>query len=250
MPKPLRELRERLLRAGVAPRHVGRYLRELTEHLADLTAEEIAAGRSGAEAENAALTRLGNIDELAEAMIRQRQFQSWASRAPWLTFGAGSLAALTVAYFISCALLLCGWKLFLPSATTPFGHALSGMHAFAKLYFVADKSWYFGAPIVVGVGIAIVAIRQRLTSVWLVIGLLLEAYMGATARIYANHVPVHDKFTVSMSFFSLPSSHAAASGELLYAVVIFSLSILPYIAWRFRDAYSPRSSGIRDSTER
>ena len=36
----LRELRERLLRAGVAPRHVRRYLTELREHWADLTAEE------------------------------------------------------------------------------------------------------------------------------------------------------------------------------------------------------------------
>ncbi len=33
----LHELRERLLRAGVAPRHVRRYLIELREHWADLT---------------------------------------------------------------------------------------------------------------------------------------------------------------------------------------------------------------------
>lgn len=240
MPKPLRELRERLLRAGVAPRHVRRYLRELSEHLADLWAEEIAAGHSGAEAENAALARLGNIDELAEAMTRQPKFQSWASRAPWLTFGAGSLAALGAAYFIACSLLLCGWRLFMPAAEIPFGHRLSLLHLFAKIYFVADKSWYYGAPIVVGLGIAIVAIRQRLTAVWLVIGLLLEAYMGATARIYANRAPVHDKFTVSMGFFSLPSSRAAVSGELLYALAIFSLSILPYVAWRIRNAHSLR----------
>jgi hypothetical protein len=237
MPKPLRELRERLLKAGVAPRHVRRYLRELTEHLADLTAEEIAAGHAGADAENTALARLGGIDELANAMIQQRQFQSWASRAPWLTFGAGSLAALTAAYFIACSLLLCGWKLFLPTAQTPFGHELSAMHAFAKLYFAADKSWYYGAPIVVGLGIAVIAVRQRLNSVWLVIGLALDTYMGATARIYANRVTLHNKFTVSMSFFSLPDSSAAASRELLYAIAIFSLSILPYVAWRFRNAY-------------
>jgi hypothetical protein len=43
------ELRERLLRAGVAPRHVRRYLRELSEHLADLRAEEERAGKSTSE---------------------------------------------------------------------------------------------------------------------------------------------------------------------------------------------------------
>jgi hypothetical protein len=116
------------------------------------------------------------------------------------------------------------------------------MHAFAKFYFVADKSWYYGAPIVVGLGIAIIAIRQRLNSVWLAIGLALEAYMAATARIYANRVALHNKFTVSMSFFSLLGSRAAAAGELLYAVAIFSLSILPYLVWRFRSADSLRDS--------
>jgi hypothetical protein len=237
MPNKLDELRERLLRAGVAPRHVRRYLRELTDHLADLTAEEIAAGRAGAEAENVALARLGNIDDLAEAMIRQRKFRSWASRAPWLTFGAGSLAALAAAYLIACSLLLCGWKLFMPTAETPFGHAMP--HAFAKLFFAADKSWYYGAPIVVGLGIAMIAIRQRFKGLWPTIGLALIAYMGATARIYASRVSMHNKFTVSMSFFSLPRSSAAASGELLYALAIFGLSILPYLAWRFRNAYSP-----------
>ncbi len=236
MPKPLRELRERLLRAGVAPRHARRYLRELAEHLADLTAEEIAAGRAGAEAENVAFARLGNIDELADAIIRQGQFRSWASRAPWLTFGAGSLAALAGAYLIACGVLLCGWKLFMPTAETPFGYAPP--HAFAKFYFAADKSWYYGAPVVVGLVIAIVAIRQRLKSLWPAIGLALIAYMAATAHIYANRVSLHNKFTVSMSFFSLPSSRAAASGELLYGLAIFCVSILPYLAWRFRNAYS------------
>jgi hypothetical protein len=40
MPVHFESLRDRLLRGGVAPRHVTRYLRELTEHLEDLIAEE------------------------------------------------------------------------------------------------------------------------------------------------------------------------------------------------------------------
>src|SRR5438552_2322388 len=86
MAKPLNELRERLLRAGVAPRHVRRYLAELADHLADLRAEEERAGRSRADAESAALARLGGVDNLAKAMIEQRQFQSWCVRAPWAMF--------------------------------------------------------------------------------------------------------------------------------------------------------------------
>src|SRR6266571_1398831 len=81
MAKPFHELRERLLRAGVTPRHVRRYLTELADHLADLRAEEERAGRSRADAESAALVRLGGVDNLAKAMIEQRQFQSWCVRA-------------------------------------------------------------------------------------------------------------------------------------------------------------------------
>ena len=69
MAKPLNELRERLLRAGVAPRHVRRYLTELADHLADLRAEEERAGRSRVDAESAALARLGRMDDLAKAMM-------------------------------------------------------------------------------------------------------------------------------------------------------------------------------------
>ena len=91
MPKSFREMRkdlgERLLKAGVAPRHVRRYLRELADHLADLRAEEERAGRNPAEAESAALLRLGGIDDLFKAMAGQRQMQSWSARAPWAMFG-------------------------------------------------------------------------------------------------------------------------------------------------------------------
>jgi hypothetical protein len=83
MSKPFSELRERLLEAGIAPRHVRRYLRELADHLSDLKAEEERSGQSRVDTESAALRRLGRIDDLASAMIERREFQSWAVRAPW-----------------------------------------------------------------------------------------------------------------------------------------------------------------------
>jgi len=119
--KPLNELREHLLRAGVAPRHVRRYLAELADHLADLHSEEERAGRSEVDAQSAALARLGSMDDLAKAMIEQRQFQTWSSRAPWAIFGLAPLLALAAAYFIACLYLWCGWQIFLPRADTPFG---------------------------------------------------------------------------------------------------------------------------------
>src|SRR5579859_1830609 len=108
------ELRERLLRAGVAPRHVRRYLAELRDHLADLTAEEERAGHGRAEAESAALVRLGGMDDLAKAMI-----------------GLAPLLYLAGAYFVACFILWSGWKMFLPGADTPFGGPTSPIPIYA-----------------------------------------------------------------------------------------------------------------------
>jgi len=90
MERPFHELRERLLRAGAAPRHVTRYMTELADHLADLRAEEELAGRSRKDAKSAAMVRLGRIDDLFKAMTEQRNFQSWCARVPWATFGLGA----------------------------------------------------------------------------------------------------------------------------------------------------------------
>src|SRR5215470_20178193 len=120
MPKPFDELRERLLRAGVAPRHVRRYLAELADHLADLTNEELHAGRGRADADSAALVRLGTMEELAQAMISRRDCQSWCARAPWAMFSLAPLFSLAAAYFGAAFYLWCGWNLFLPEADTPF----------------------------------------------------------------------------------------------------------------------------------
>src|ERR1700749_3396894 len=97
MAKLFYELRERLLRAGMAPRHVGRYLSELNDHLADLIAEEQQAGRSKTDAESAALARLGSADDLARAMTTQPRFQSWSARAPWAIFAVAPLIVLCAA---------------------------------------------------------------------------------------------------------------------------------------------------------
>ncbi len=75
MQRQFRDLEERLLREGVSPRHVRRYLTELRDHLADLRAEEERAGRQGVEAESAAVARLGSEEELATAMLRRRELR-------------------------------------------------------------------------------------------------------------------------------------------------------------------------------
>lgn len=232
------ELREGLRRSGVAPRHVRRYLSELADHLADLTAEEQRAGRSQAEAKSAALGRLGKTDDLASALIEQRQSQSWCARAPWLMFGFAPLICLGAAYLVACLYLWCGWKFFLPGADTPFGALAAPTYSLANMYFQVGKFYYYSAPILVGWTIAIVAARQRLKSVWPTVGLVLIAWMGATARIQASRTAVPRGLGhISMDFFTLGSSSQTISQSMSSAFLILTLAIVPYFDWRLRRAF-------------
>jgi hypothetical protein len=234
MPKSFNELRERLLRSGVAPRHVRRYLTELADHLADMRAEEERAGRSRADAESAALIRLGEMDDLAKAMMEQRQFQSWCSRAPWATFGLAPLFLLGGAYIVTLFILWSGWKMFLPGADTPFVR----IHGFAIFYFGVGKLVYFGAPILIGWGIGLIAARQRFKAVWPIVGLVLIALIGGTTQVHASRPAVPGGFGhISMDLTLGPTVPGIPNG-LLHGLVILTLTVLPYLIWRLQKAPS------------
>ena len=234
MAKPFHELRERLLRAGFAPRHVRRYLTELTDHLADLRAEQECAGRSRADAESAALIRLGGMDDLAKAMIERRQFQSWCVRAPWAMFGLAPLFLLTGAYVVACSILWSGWKFFLPGAHTPF----VPLDGFAILYFGVGRLLYYFAPILIGWGIGLIAARQRFKVIWPVVGLVLIASIGGTAQVHASRPAVPGGVGHISMDLALGSSVQDISYSLIHALAILSLTVLPYLIWRLQKAYS------------
>lgn len=230
MAKPFSQLRERLLRAGVAPRHVRRYLNELSDHLTDLRAEEERAGRSRTEAEGAALARLGGIEELGKAMIEQRQFQSWSARAPWAIFGFGPLCILAGAWFVALIILWSGWQIFLPGTKTPFVGLLDG---WPMLYFGVGRLLYFGAPIFIGWLTGLVVARQRLRSPWPIFGSALIALIASAAQVQAGRASLGDTGHVSMSFF-VGSSPREISEFISHALVIFMLAVLPWwwLMWR------------------
>jgi hypothetical protein len=238
MAKPFDELRERLLQAGAAPRHVRRYLSELADHLADLRAEEERAGRSPADAESAALIRLGGMDDLAKSMIEQRQFQAWSARAPWAIFGLAPLFLLAGVWFVSLLILWFGWQVFLPGADTPFGHHPGPHRIFelANIYFQLDRLLYFAAPVLVGWGIGLLAARQRLKSPWPSVGFFLIALMGGLAQVHASRTAVpHGLGHISMSFDLAPIIHGGPFG--LLQMLLFPMIALPYLIWRFRKAH-------------
>jgi uncharacterized membrane protein HdeD (DUF308 family) len=92
-------LREKLLKAGIAPRHVRRYLRELDDHLADLIQAQGEAGYDEEVATARAHALLGGDSELAAAMLARPGFKSWAARWPWAVFGLAPPLVMPAAFF-------------------------------------------------------------------------------------------------------------------------------------------------------
>jgi hypothetical protein len=238
MHRPLVELEERLLRAGIARRHVKRYLTELTDHLADLCAEEESAGREANDAAIAALERLGPTEDLAQAMLAKSELGAWCARVPWVVFSAGPLILLYALYLTACLILWAGWRIFLPEYDSPFG---AGAHGFANLYFQAGKYYYFAAPVLVGWWIEFIAARQRVRGLWLTISLLLVAWTGAAARIQASRARVHGGLGHIAMNFDYWSSLQHPRYGMPYAAAILVLATLPYVFWRIQRAHSSAS---------
>jgi len=225
---PFPELRERLLRAGIAPRHVRRYLSELSDHLADLTAEEQSHGLPPTEARTAALARLGTPDTLTAAALAQPGARSLTARAPWAIFSLTPLLLLAAVWFFSLCLLRLGWQIFLPQAATPFGHGPLPFFDPQNIYFQLNRSLYLGAPILVGWCMLLVAARQRLNALWPVVSLAILAVLAATSHVQANREAIPTGLGHIRVDFAL---RPAAQNE--YALVVFLLALAPYLLWKF-----------------
>ncbi|HJR57529.1 MAG TPA: hypothetical protein VJ798_13215 [Rhizomicrobium sp.] len=100
------DLREELLRGGIAPRHVRRYLRELEEHYADLYAAQREAGFDQSDAEIRARALLGEDENLAKAMLEQRDFRAISARFPWLVFPLTPVPLVVLGWALPVLLLV------------------------------------------------------------------------------------------------------------------------------------------------
>ncbi len=230
MPKAFSELRERLLRAGVAPRHVQRYLVELADHFVDLRGEEERAGRSRAEAEAAALVRIGATNDLVNAMTQQRHYQAWCVRAPWAAFGLAPLFTLVGAWFVASVL-------HLSAMNEPFhGYPVYRMRAAALLFLCA--------PILIGWGMAFIAAHQRFRTIWPTLGLIVNAWMGSTFHVTFTGFGLSTiggglRFA-GVRFLWRPDIHGIP-GDLIVAPAMLLLTALPYVLWRVRRVFSPHT---------
>jgi hypothetical protein len=176
-------------------------------------------------------TQERTIDQSAGSV----QFRSWYVRAPWAIFGLGPVFLLGGAYLIPLFMLWFGWKMFLPEADTPFGGPTYGV---GNIYFQAAKFLFFGAPVLIGWAVGVVAARQRAKAGWLSVGLVLIALLAATNQVHASRTEVSRGLGHISMTFGVGTSFQTIRDRLIYAAVIFSVAVLPYLFWRMQRARS------------
>jgi hypothetical protein len=220
-------LAETLLKGGIAPRHVRRYMAELREHLDDLTAQQHAAGFGAEDAAIRARALLGSDNELSAAMLERKQFRSWAARAPWAIFMLlPPFTAIAIGMLFIGPLVLIGKH-----------YGFLNMHA-------PPPQWFqlLAINVVAGANLVImplaatlfvtIAARQRLKLIWPTAATLL--LLAAFIHSEVNFLP-HHKGHLMLGFGSIfmPSAWKTTVEHWPLVSAQYLLTLLP-VLWLYR----------------
>jgi hypothetical protein len=215
------------LRAGIAPRHAGSYVTELREHLADLTERERAMGQESKAAAERARALLGTDTELVQEMIACGTPRSLAARIPWAVFVLLPVVAillLIVAIGDTMFHIFMAVHALEPTAMPGGYHALFLLVSFTASYLIG--------PLIALCCIA-VALRQRLSSPWVWVGLAFIALVSGVFGFYHSPgAPYEGILHVRVN------GHVDAGATLamigLRAAVLFTLAAIVYRTLRTR----------------
>jgi hypothetical protein len=216
LPPRLESLRERLLRAGVAPRHVRRYLRELLDHHDDALRAELARGAPPAEAREAAWARLGTEESLAQGMLERPELRSTAARFPVLVFGV-----VPVLTWVSAPLAVHAAMSLLPEASRHVKVDAALIDTYQALCFLYTRL----LPVVLGAVALHIAAGRRLRALWPLVG-------AGAVDVLAGTLTVH----------SLPGQ-LGISSSLLPWLLPFTTMLGPSQVWPLVEGLA-RAAGL------
>ena len=181
------QLRERLLRAGIAPRHVRRYIAELRDHFDDLVREETANGLPRHAAEDAARTRIGSDDTLAKTMLGRPELRSVSARFPWAVFGFAPvlilISSVVAVVFLEIGLLKAHlyWTQYWTQAVPPAPPEWMKDSVLVLNLFVN-----YAAPLLIAALLCALGIRQRLSPFWIILGAAIVCILGGFHEVSAT----------------------------------------------------------------
>jgi hypothetical protein len=173
-------LAERLLRAGIAPRHARRLVLELETHYAMLVEEGLQRGEPQAVAQLAARSRLGTDAEILSSALADPALMAWGARWPTLC-GFAPLLALAGSFVATLAVLAAVFSV------------LGSVHALRPQN---GRGWWlelgaavisvlltYGLPALWACVLARYAAQRRLSWHWPLAGVVLTGALGAATNV-------------------------------------------------------------------
>lgn len=228
---PFDAIAETLLKGGIAPRHVRRYIGELADHLDDLTAQQRADGYDGDDARSRARARLGEDSELAQAMLDQPGMRSWPARMPWLIFLLlPPIVTAALGLMLYTAFHAIGYGAVSINALLPLPE--SGLVGFSTAAMATVQM--LAAPAMAAL-LVLAAQRQRLKPMWPLLGIMLlqlltplyAAHFGPDQNLQAGYglvIPL--SWSVAVQFWPVTLSHI-----LTFLPAVWLIRRRPHMAW-------------------
>ncbi len=169
MHDPLHDLAEPLLRAGLSPRHVRRYIGELADHRDDIVSHLLAEGKSPDTARREAERRLGSTDALLLPMLADRRFRSYAARFPALFY-------LVLPLALQALLVVAGILALSSAAGTGLRPMIADLGSLLGLLLLS-------APVLIAWSTLGAAYRRHAARLWPLLGALCGAALAAALQL-------------------------------------------------------------------
>ncbi len=235
-------VRERLLRGGVAPRHVRRTITELEGHFADIVSELQSTGLSEVESESRAAVRLGSEDVLVASVLARPELRSWSRRWPWFAFGLLPLMIFASLFLLSIMALL---------QTVEFAqHSLGWTPARSpELLWLRDAlviSAMWLAPLIAAAGTCLLAARRRAPIAWPLVTTILIGILSALTTVTLEWPASAPRGIFSAG---LGLSSTTMANTIAHAIIAIALVLIPYFWWR-RTVPTPGSGASSAQTRR
>ena len=233
----LRGLRIRLLRGGVAPRHVNRTLKELRHHFADLEQKALSQGLSQLEASAQAAERIGDPELVIDEALSRPELRSWAYRWPWGVYG--------ILPVVTMALVIVG-SMFAVFGFLELAQNLSGLSDAALARALFDQSWVraffeiwpvvmvYVLPGIFAGTLCIFAANRDAPILWPTVGVFLVLILGFSYNLGVTPSLASDQNSWNIGVGIGFSTDWFLSIRILRLLIPLVLVLGPYYWWRQR----------------
>jgi hypothetical protein len=214
------ELREELLRVGVATRNVRRAVLELENHFQQLLDEECGRGASDHDARVEAHRRLGTNQVLVLRYAARPELHAWSRRWPSVWFVLLPL----VTYLGVCAATLMT-VLVVAHQLAPYLHQI---HVAPRVTYGIDLAarivllWVI--PVFVATAFAVLAYRRRVSLRWPLIGIVSISAVASLINVGVTFTGGPTPGEVGAGIGISPESWP---GQATRAAILASLTLLP-----------------------